>query len=507
MKAMENFRGLALPVLIGLAWLQLFLRLRTDWAINPQYSYGYLVPLLSAALLWRRWQTRPDAGPASGEMSMWVALVAIAVLFPVRLVEEANPEWRLILWAHAFAVTVFSLALIQHAGGNAWRRHFAFPIFFLLVSVPWPVGIEQAVIQNLMRGVAAVTVDVAGFAGITALQRGNVIEIDAGLVGVDEACSGVRSLQTTLMTALFLGELYSFNARRRLALVVAGVLIAIPANVVRTFFLVWVAARHGFDALHRAHDGAGMVVIAMVLPALAGVAAWLKRGAEARASSFPKVVSETAPRAIGFAHALVFVASIIGADFVTEVWYRAHERDVVANARWSIDWPSGAAEFSDLPISDTSRAMLRCDSAGGAGWADAQANRWRMFFLRWEPGKNSAQLAKGHTPDICLPGTGHRLRAEHATTTVRVGDLSLAFRHYEFDSAGRTLFVFYGLFEDRVSAASTAEDGSVRSRLVAVLRGRRNLGQQVLEIAVEGPAMPQESIARLAEELPKLVRR
>ncbi len=495
-------------VVLAVVWLQLFNQLRSDWAINPQYGYGFIVPPLALGLLWQRWPRRPAVTTTSGHGAIALAGALLALLLPVRLIEEANPEWRLILWTHALLLTGVTLALLQATGGVAWRRHFAFPIFFLLVAVPWPVGFEQAIIQNLMRGVASVTVDLAGLASIPALRHGNLIEVSSGMVGVDEACSGVRSLQTTLMVSLFLGELYAFNAGRRLALVVAGFLLALPANVSRTFFLVWVATRHGFEALHRAHDGAGVVVISMVLPLLWGVAWWLRRGWR----PVPVVASAgtpagTNPRWLGWRPALLFLWFAVVAEAGTEGWYRRHETAALPSARWTVAWPTNQAGFGEIEIGDTARAMLRCDTGRGVSWSDARANQWRMFFLRWEPGKNSAQLAKGHTPDICLPGTGHQLRAEHERVRMHVHGVELPFRHYEFGSGSRTLFVFYCLWEDRPSAHADDphEDGTQASRLSAVRAGRRHLGQQVLEIAVEGPVTREESIAALREMLGTLI--
>ncbi len=48
--------------------------------------------------------------------------------------------------------------------------------------------------QNLMRGNAWMTVTTLVWFGIPAVQMGNVIQIPTGTVGIDEACSGVRSL-------------------------------------------------------------------------------------------------------------------------------------------------------------------------------------------------------------------------------------------------------------------------------------------------------------------------
>ncbi|MEN9573056.1 MAG: hypothetical protein RL514_911 [Verrucomicrobiota bacterium] len=493
-------------VVLALVWLQLFNQLRSDWAINPQYAFGFAVPPLALALLWRRWHLRPAPAPGGWNALAWLSGAPL-LLLPIRLIEEANPEWRLVLWGHALLLTGFTLALLQHAGGTAWRRHFALPILFLLVSVPWPMMLEQAVIQNLMRGVAMVTVELAGLADISALRHGNLIEISAGLVGVDEACSGVRSVQTTLMVSLFLGELYAFNAWRRGALVAAGILVALPANVGRTFFLVWVAARQGFEAMHRAHDGAGMVVISLVLPVLWGVALLLRRGWKPGLVRPPAV--GVSPQILNWKLSAVLVGLVVFAEAGTEAWYRAHEGGAVANARWAIAWPTNQNGFGELEISDTARATLRCDVGRGVSWTDARASQWQMFFLRWEPGKNSAQLAKGHTPDICLPGTGHKLRAEHERLRIAIHGLDLTFRHYEFASGARTLFVFYCLWEDRQATpgSDAGEDGTQRSRLEAVRAGRRNLGQQVLELAVDGPVTPEESIAALREQLGLLIAR
>jgi len=68
-------------------------------------------------------------------------------------------------------------------GGGGWLRHFAFPILFFLVALPWPVRFEQIVIQDLMRAVTAINVIFLQLAGVPALQHGNVIEIGSGFAG------------------------------------------------------------------------------------------------------------------------------------------------------------------------------------------------------------------------------------------------------------------------------------------------------------------------------------
>ena len=52
------------------------------------------------------------------------------------------------------------------------------------------------------RGVAAIAAETMTLFGVPAQLEGNLIRVSSGLVGVNEACSGVRSLQTSLMIGL-----------------------------------------------------------------------------------------------------------------------------------------------------------------------------------------------------------------------------------------------------------------------------------------------------------------
>src|SRR5207244_3102094 len=98
-----------------------------------------------------------------------------------------------------------TLIYIWCVGGTPWLRHFAFAVLFMLVAVPWISLVEQPIVQGLMRAVAAIASETVTLFGIPAQLEGNLIRINNGLVGVNEACSGVRSLQTSLMIGLLFG--------------------------------------------------------------------------------------------------------------------------------------------------------------------------------------------------------------------------------------------------------------------------------------------------------------
>lgn len=500
--------GQALALIaLGVCWLLFFNELHGEWQINPQYSYGYIVPLLGAVLLWRRWPDRPVATPGTSPLLPVTVIGLLLLQLPFNLIIEANPEWRLLYWINGFQVLGLTFGLLYRQGGMRWISYFAPPLVFMLIAVPWPMELEQWAIQGLMRLVAGLTVVVVGLLGIPALQHGNLIEVGAGWVGIDEACSGVRSLQSALMLSLFLGEMYLFSWLRRGALLGASLLFVLLANLTRTTTLVWTAASHGLHQMQTWHDTIGNIVMLIVLPCLMGMAYLMKPKTSppvpslvGRHKIFPKM-----PRWVGIS----VLGWLLAVQLATEAWYRYHEASLIPNIPWSLAWPVHDSKFKTTSIPENSLAILRCSDSQAAAWQDDDGNDWSAFLLRWNPGKNSVQLARGHRPDICFPAAGAQLVEDFGRISLNPNGVAMTFRHQTFESGTKLLHVFYCLWSDRISTRKepAVEENSQASRIQAVMEGKRNLGQQVLEIVIQGPDSNEEAVNLLKLQLPQLVKR
>ena len=475
----------------GLLWLWLFFHLHYEWTLNPQYNYGWAVPFAAAVMFYLRWPVRPAARPLSSRWIAFAQWALLVLLLPIRMIEEANPDWRLLSWMLAFMVVAFSLLVLLKHGGGGWARHFAFPVCFPLVAVPWLAQFENLVIQGLTRAVAFAGVEIAGWIGVGAYQIGNIIELHNGFVGVDEACSGVKTLQASIMVALVLGEFFQLGAARRIGLLLAGCAWVFLCNVLRATTLVIIAARQGTDALKSWHDPIGVAVLIVGMAGLMAFA-WLMRAKEmpadrATAGRCNETSQIPGGRSwIPHAIAVVWLITIFAA---TELWYRSHERELVAIPEWHPNWPADNPTLRAMPIADTTRAILRYDEASSAAWEDPRAIRWWSFFGRWEPQRTALQLVRSHSPEICLPAAGRTFVQERPSIEVETEVLPLRFRVYEFEQRDRPLFVFVCIQEDKTAAPSrgpTPNEWNARGRLIAAWRGQRNLGQRLLEIAVTG---------------------
>ena len=494
----------------ALLWFQVINHLKSEWSVNPQYAYGWTVPFVALYLIWKRWSERPAPSPPSSRM-LPLAIIALCALlfFPIRFVSEANPDWRLISWVITGLAVAISMCVLFLAGGRPWLRYFAFPFLFFLVAVPWPVRIEQTVIQGLMRAVTGINVSLLNIFGVPALQHGNVIEVGSGLIGIEEACSGVRSLQATFMISLFLGELYSFTIARRLLLVGAGALLAFICNLVRTALLVWIGAKSGTHAIEAWHDPAGLTILLVCLFGLWLLSLIMRRQSNATLPE-PSIDNRNARAHLPLALFASLAVWFLFVEASTQVWYRTHQSPL-AGSRWTIGWPTSESRYEAVPVTPEAQSLLRYDDGGGATWDAADGHRWMIYFFRWLPGRTAALFVKVHRPDICLPASGLTMNRDNGIRFIEVNGVNLPIRSYRFDDRGESLHVFYCYWDARASyenaTAAEAEDWTVRGRLRAAWQGRREIGAQMLEVVVWGYEQDPEADQALQRQLAQLIRR
>lgn len=506
-RTIEN-RARAIPwfplAVFAVVWLEVISRLRFEWSINPQYGYGWAVPFLAGYIFWRRSQNAPTPAAPRARL-FWILLILIGALIfiPVRLIQEANPDWRLLSWTMAICATLISAAGVYLAGGAPWLRHFAFPILFFLVAVPWPTSVEQMVVQGLMRVDARINVEVLTALGIPAVQLGNVIEVSSGFVGIDEACAGIRSLQATFMVSLFLGEFYGFLLLRRVVLIVAGAFLAFFCNLVRTFLLVYLGAEHGFQSIKTWHDPAGYTILTICLLGLWGLCLMLSRKDE----QTPREPAVSHPFRIPRLVLITLLLLTVIAEAGTQIWYRVHESRTAQVAPWTIAWPTQAANWKEVPVEESAQGLLRYNEGGGGDWS-ADGHNWSMYFFKWLPGRTAGLFIKNHRPDICLPASGMIQRGGVQNKLLVVNGISLPMRSYVFENAGRPLHVFYCYWDGTPPEAGMLdqENWTASGRLEAVKRGKRDIGTQMLEIVAWGYDDAAKAEQAALEQLRQIIR-
>jgi exosortase len=453
--------------------------LADHWRLNPQYQYGWFVPVLAVYAANERWRTRPAPGaPLRG--GLWVACVLCVLLLPAWLFILPNTAWPLVHWIFVAQIAAITLGIVCASGGWLWVRHFAVPVLLMFTAVPWPDQIESPVMQAMRRTAASVAVVGLDLIGVTALQHGNILEVAGGSVGIDEACSGIRSLQGSLTASLVLGEFFRFNIVRRGILVVLSIASAFVTNLVRVGFLAWNATYGGTQSVDQWHDQAGMFSL-LVCVAIIWIVAFRLDSTTSRKLILARASPpHRLPR--WFAPATVTWVAVTIAS--AELWY--HDLSPIPPKPWTLKLP---ANHKPLPISSNVWTQLRYDSALGATWTDA-GRTWSLYFFDWDFGAMFSRVsAQNHRPDICLPTTGFELQENRGEREIQVDGVSLSFHAYAFKLGKESVFVYHGIWpfrSERGLHRGPLAQAKHAASLQAVLWRERRIGQQSAEIVVSG---------------------
>lgn len=259
-----------LPTWLVLAWM--VSKARWFWNEVPELHFGWAVLLLSAYLFWEAWETKP-AYELRWKLS-WLGLgiAGCLVLFVTQIYQAAYGLTAASMSGLGGGMILVVMANLGYVFGDRGMRHFAFSFFFLLIALPIPSLIYSPIVSGLQSAISSLNVEILKLLGVPATQSGSLIRLPGGTVGVDEACSGIRSLQATLMATLFIGHLSLTGRFFKWILVVAGLIVALGGNLVRSLFLSWVANSKGVPSVSSFHDAAGWSILAITAVAVTALA-------------------------------------------------------------------------------------------------------------------------------------------------------------------------------------------------------------------------------------------
>jgi exosortase len=215
--------------LVGLLVIALYYRigikLVIDWYNIPDYSHGFLVPLFSLFLLW----DKREKIAATPVRPTWagVPMIILGLLILIFGVYGVD------LFTSRVSFVILLTGLIWTFLGGEMLKQLRFPVFVLLLAIPFPAIIFNQItfpLQLLASRLASMTLPLLG---VPVLQEGNVIQLPVMKLEVAEACSGIRSLMSLFTLAVFYGYFLERTTKRRILLALASIPIAVAANAIR----------------------------------------------------------------------------------------------------------------------------------------------------------------------------------------------------------------------------------------------------------------------------------
>lgn len=200
-------------------------RLTLQWWRDANFSHGFLVPLFSGYVIWRK---REQIVKIALKPS-WFGLVFLLAGLLMLLVGEMGAE--LFLARTSLLLLLAGIVILYF--GWMFFRCVLFAWAFLLLMIPIPAILFNKITFPLQQLASQLAAAALPLFGVPVLREGNIINLSSIALEVAEACSGIRSLMSLLTLAIMYGYLMDQRSWVRWLLAISAVPIAVAANSFR----------------------------------------------------------------------------------------------------------------------------------------------------------------------------------------------------------------------------------------------------------------------------------
>ncbi len=473
----------------------LVVHLWPEWVSNPDLSHGFMVP--AASLLLVHLSRRSTGGGslpagASGPVTAFLGLAALAALWTGALL-AASLDWVSPVVDFSLAVAM-ALMVGCALAAFADRRSPWIPLGWASVAAalvwalgaPLPPGTYARLTLDLQLWISSSVMHTLGLLGIVARRQGNIIELSQGTVGVEEACSGVRSLVSCVFAGILISAALCHRTRTRILLVVLSAPLALLMNFARSMVLT-LLVNAGVRIEGPWHDATGYAILVATAAALFGLALALEPGPGAAKEAPPE---EGAPPAPGAPSSQWVLAAVLALAVASLVFFVAGTRSTARGPVRAPDLesflPAAVPGWEVRTSHDLYRfaGTLRTDLLAQRTYvrAGTDGNTVVILYLAyWLPGQTSVGLVGAHTPDACWPGTGWQAReVADPKVSLMLGGVSLpAAQHRLFTNGSYPQHVwFWQLYNGHTIDIGSTH--SIPNLLEAALHyGFRSAGEQL----------------------------
>lgn len=242
----------------------------SDWIHLPDFSHGFLIPIVSLYFVYERRKTLSVLSPSSNWAGLGLIIFGILLLLLGNLATE--------YFTMRFSMLMVFGGIILFLLGKEFFKILLFPLIFLIFMIPIPSILMDRItfpMQLFASKVAAITLYLIG---IPVLREGNVMLLANTSLEVAEACSGIRSLISLLALSIVFAYLSQKETWKRILLVLSTFPIAIIANAARVSG-TGILAHHYGDKVAQGffHGFSGWILFVVAFVCLFAVGTFLSK--------------------------------------------------------------------------------------------------------------------------------------------------------------------------------------------------------------------------------------
>jgi exosortase A len=242
----------------------------SDWIHLPDFSHGFLIPIVSFYFVYERRKQLTTLLPSGQWTGLGLIIFGILLLLLGNLATE--------YFTMRFSMLVVFGGVVLFLLGNEFFKTLLFPIVFLIFMIPIPSILMDRITFPMQLFASKVAARSLFLIGIPVLREGNMMILANTSLEVAEACSGIRSLISLLALAVVFAYLSQKETWKRVLLVLSTFPIAIIANVARVSG-TGILAHHYGDRVAQGffHGFSGWILFVVAFACLFGVGTFISK--------------------------------------------------------------------------------------------------------------------------------------------------------------------------------------------------------------------------------------
>lgn len=246
---------------------------RSTWMASD-YTHAYFILPISFWLVWRKHTSLREhlkkIKPDNNFLGLFIFSMGILMfIFGKR--------------QNYIFITTLSLlpvlyGLIHYLYGLSITRIVSFPVFYLILLVPLPLGIVDSITLPMRYGITIATEVILGLFDYPITREGLLLSIGSNDLFMGQPCSGFRSLITMFSLALVYVYLSKTSLPKKTLLISFIIPLSLFGNLIRVITLCIItyyfgeAAGQGFF-----HNFSGIVIFMIILSGLIGLECLFKK--------------------------------------------------------------------------------------------------------------------------------------------------------------------------------------------------------------------------------------
>ncbi len=502
LKEKEDWLNILCWLILIFCWGSLFLRVSLWWNEASYYTHGYSVPFLALVLFFRFSQQSADRIIIQ-KSRLPLFVVSIVFYFFARLIVEPDPFWRLPLWIETLTLSACSIFLIRSSKIPVPTSSLALVTMYLLTCLPWPAIVESWVVLHLSNLIGFITGELLLLLGYPAEVMGSLIRVDQTEISINDACSGIRSLQNLISFAIF----FSIYFRHPLFFFCLSLFSACGLtfifNSFRALCLSLVSLELGNEVLQVWHDWLGNIFICAAFLCLFFITWFFQNNPLSDCNQKHKKESNWdfhLPKSFS----VTFVSAILFIEIAVFYWF-----SIKLGSSSEFGWHVEQTE-SSKPIDEGVQKVLQFDYGHQQiVKIDNDQNAEVIFFGYHEKSAAASLCSRNHPPDYCMAHTGMTLVESSAPIIYKGTNKPLTFRHYvtkENPTSHSPTHVFWcsATTDSRISEFEF-ENPTVFEKTLRFLSGKLSYKRQVVLVSITGRYSSQNAQSELLKVLEKVI--